>query len=168
MFCQKTGSESLRQSAQFLKGLMLIASGRMTDGVKTCERMTEITNISGRRYAYVMNEYLIGEVFSRIAQRSSSVNFSFIVKNLGFVIKNVPFAYKRAEAHYSKAIEVAKEIGAKNILAQDYLGIGLLHKTKNDTKKAREEMEKAVEFFEKSHADGYLKQANQTLASLEQ
>jgi class 3 adenylate cyclase/tetratricopeptide (TPR) repeat protein len=168
MFCDKTGSETFRHSAQFLKGLILIASGKMTNGVKMCEEVMDKTNRAGRRYFCALTEKLLGEVFSQIALRSNSVSISFIIKNLGFVIKNVPFAYKKAEDHYTKAINVAGEIGAKNILGQAYLGLGLLHKTKHNTKQAREEMQKALELFEKCRAEGYVKQAKQALSSLEQ
>ena len=48
-------------------------------------------------------------------------------QNIGFfLVKNVPFATKKAEAHFHKAIELSKEIGARGYLGQTYLSLGLL------------------------------------------
>jgi hypothetical protein len=48
----------------------------------------------------------------------------------GFLLKNIPFADKKAKHHFKKAIELAKEIGAKGILAQSCLALGFLYKKK--------------------------------------
>ena len=90
-----------------------------------------------------------------------------MAKNIGFLIKNVPFASRKAEGHFNKAIEVAKEIGAKGLLGQAYVDLGLLHKTKKRTDKARDCISEAIELFKKCEADGFLKQAEDALASLE-
>jgi hypothetical protein len=62
---------------------------------------------------------------------------SIIAKNVGFLIRNVPFASNKAEDHFNKAIEVAEEIGAKGLLGQGYLNLGLLHKAKGKTEQAK-------------------------------
>ncbi len=53
-----------------------------------------------------------------------------MLKNLGFPVKTVPFATRRAEGHFTKAIEVAHEIGAKGTQASAHLDLGNLHKAK--------------------------------------
>ena len=57
-------------------------------------------------------------------------------------------------------IEGAREIGAKAILGQVYLDLGLLHKAKKRTDKARKCISKAIEILEACKATVYLKQAN--------
>ena len=81
-------------------------------------------------------------------------------------MKNVPFASQMAEAHFKKAIEAAKEIGAKGILGQAHLDLGLLHKAKKRTAQARECISEAIQIFEECDAEVYLKQAKEDLASL--
>jgi hypothetical protein len=47
-----------------------------------------------------------------------------------------------------------------------YLDLGLLHKTKGRTGKARECLSEAIRVFEKCEIETYLKQAREALASL--
>ena len=86
---------------------------------------------------------------------------------MGFLVINVPFASKKAEAHFKKVIEVAEEMGAKTILGGAYLDLGLLHKAKKRTDKAKQCISEAKKMFEQCEADAYLKQANEALASLQ-
>ena len=102
----------------------------------------------------------------RIVEGEEKISLTNVVKNLGFVLKNVPFAAKKAEDHFNKAIEVAKEIGAKGIEGRAYLDLGHLHKVKGRSDHARDCFSKAVRIFEECEADVYLKQAKEALKSL--
>jgi hypothetical protein len=53
------------------------------------------------------------------------------------MLARVPFAYQKAEEHFNKANEAAKEIGAKGILGQAYLDLGLLHNAKGKRRTKR-------------------------------
>ena len=75
-------------------------------------------------------------------------SLSIILKNIWFLIRNVPVASKKAEHHFYKAIEGAKEMGAKSFLGQAYLDLGLLYKTKKKTDKAKECISKSIRLFE--------------------
>jgi hypothetical protein len=55
-----------------------------------------------------------------------------LIKNLGFVVKHVPFAATKAEDQFNKAIKVANEIGARGIMRQACLDLGILYKEKKD------------------------------------
>ena len=110
---------------------------------------------------------MLGRFYLQIVQRAGPMSLSLIAQNIGFLIKNVPFADKKAEGNFNHAIKVAKEIGAKGILGQAFLYLGLLHKRKKKTDKARECISMAVQVFEKCQADVYLKQAKEALASIE-
>ena len=119
-----------------------------------------------RRCWYSSIEHSLGQVYLQIVNKSAPVSLSTMVKNIGFVLKNVPFAGTKAEEHFKKAIQVSKEIGAKGILAQAYLDLGLLHKAKGRKEQARECLTESVQIFEQYEAEAHLKQAKETLASL--
>jgi tetratricopeptide (TPR) repeat protein len=81
-------------------------------------------------------------------------------------VKSVPFAHKKAEAHLNNAIQIAKQNGFLNILAQAYLDLGLLYKAKKRTDKAEQCISEAIKIFEQCETDVYLKQASEALESL--
>ena len=83
------------------------------------------------------------------------------------MIKNVPFAKKKAEVHFNEAIEVAIKIGAKSLLGQAYIALGLIHKSRHRTEQARQCITQAIELFEEYEAEVYLKQAEEALEALE-
>jgi tetratricopeptide (TPR) repeat protein len=70
-------------------------------------------------------------------------------------------AAKKAERHFNKAIEAAREIGAKGIEGQTYLDLGKLHKAKGKSEQARDFLSRAIKIFEETEAEYYLKQANE-------
>jgi len=117
-------------------------------------------------YRYATANYTIGKVYARVVLGESERSLSLIAKNIGFLVKNVPLAGKKAEAYYAKAIEVAKEIGAKGILGQACLDLGRLHRAKKRDAQAGECFAMAVEAFTKCNATAYLQQAEEELASV--
>ena len=95
----------------------------------------------------------------QIVQGAAPISLSIIFKNIGFLVKNVPFAGRKAEIHLRKAIECAKQMGAKGILGQAYLDLGLLHKIKKKKDESKKYLSKAISLFEECEADLYLKKA---------
>jgi tetratricopeptide (TPR) repeat protein len=120
-----------------------------------------------RKYFYGMGKYILGKVFLNIVERAEPISFSVMTKNIGFLIRNVPFAGKKAEEHFNRAIDIAREIGAKSMMAMAYLDLGLLCKTKGQAEQARKCISEAIQVFEQTEADGFLKQAKEALASIE-
>ena len=116
---------------------------------------------------YARSEYVLGKVYSQIVEGSGPISLSTMAKNIGFLIKNVPFASKKAEDHFNRAIEVAKEIGAKGTMGMAYLDLGLLYRMKGKTEQAKKCISEAIQIFDQSEAEGFLKQAKEALASLE-
>jgi hypothetical protein len=49
-----------------------------------------------------------------------------------------------------------------------YLDLGLLHRTKGRTGQARKCISEAIQIFEQTEAEGFLKQAKEALASVEE
>ena len=61
---------------------------------------------------------------------------------------------------------MADQTGAKGLLGQAYMGLGLLHKARKRNADARECISKAMMIFEECEAEVYLKHATEALASL--
>lgn len=166
-FSDQFGIEWIGRVSHMVLGVVEIATGNMSQGLKMLEDDAAACLGNGRRLWYSLSQQILGNVYLQIVLGEGDLRASTILKNVGFLIKYVPFAAKKAEAHFNKAIEVAQEIGAKGILGQSYLDLGRLHKAKKRKDKARECITKAIEYFELCEAETYLKRARQELASLE-
>ena len=149
-----------------LLGVVSVSKGQLSQGLRMLEEGSRISESETKTY-YCTFEHILGKVYLKVVQGAGPKSISILAKNIGFLVKEVPFAYKKAEEHFNKAIEVAKEIGARGILGQAYLDLGLLHKAKGKKDKAKECISTAIGYFEQCEADVFLKQAKEALASLE-
>jgi tetratricopeptide (TPR) repeat protein len=166
-YSQKFGAGWIGTQACIYMGVLLIAKGQMSQGLKLLEEGQRDCLENQVRTVYARSEYVLGEVYSQIVEGPGPISLSTMAKNIGFLIKNVPFASKKAEDHFNRAIEVAKEIGAKGTMGMAYLDLGLLYRTKGKTEQAKKCISEAVQIFDQSEAEGFLKQAKEALASLE-
>ena len=162
-FDRECGAEFVGTPAQFLLGPLLMARGHLSKGMKILEDIQKRWRESGCRLRYVNSEYIIARTYAQIAQGARSMRPSTVAKNLGFLVKRVPFAGQRALEHFNRAIEVATEIEAWGILGRAYLDLGLFHKAKSRNDQARQCLSRAIELFEQSEAEVYLKQAQDAL-----
>jgi tetratricopeptide (TPR) repeat protein len=165
-FCQNLSCGVFQPVACACLGVPLIAKGNLREGLGMIEDGLQSLRDNDRKYFYSNGEYILGKVFLNIVERTEPISFSIMAKNIGFLIKNVPFASKKAEEHFNQAIEVAKEIGAKSVMGEAYLDLGLLYGTKGKTEQAKKCISEAIQIFEQTEADGFLKQAREALASL--
>jgi tetratricopeptide (TPR) repeat protein len=165
-YSERFGAGVIGIQACIYMGVLLIAKGQMSQGLKLLEEGQRECLENQWRTVYVRSEYALGKVYSQIVEGSVPISLSTMAKNIGFLIKNVPFASKKAEEHFNKAIEVAKEIGAKGTMGMAYLDLGLLYRTKGKTEQAKKCISEAIQFFEQSEAEGFLKQAKEALASV--
>jgi len=161
------GCELLGTPTHALLGLVSIAKGQMGQGLKMIEETLRACHENEMRSRYASIEHALGQVYLQIVNKLAPVSLTTMAKNIGFIIRNVPSAGKKAEDHFNKAIEVAKEIGAKGTLGQAYLDLGLLHKAKGKTDQAREYITKAIQVLDQCETEVFLKQAKEALASLE-
>jgi tetratricopeptide (TPR) repeat protein len=165
-FGKKFGAEGIGATAQAFLGAVLVAKGQMGYGLKLLEEV-RATSQDERRYIYLNAEYMLGRIYFQIVKGGEEkASLSTIAKNIGFLIKNVPFASKKAEDHFNKAIGVAKEMGAKDLLGRAYLDLGLLQGARGRTKEARECITHALQAFEECDAELYRREAKEALASL--
>jgi len=145
-------------------GVIAILKGEFGRGAKMLEE--SILASRDNQPFNAMFENALGKVYLQPVQRAEPISTSTIAKNIGFLIKNIPTASKKAEYHLSKAIQIAKEIGAERILGQSLLDLGLLNKAKGRTDQARKCISEAIGCFEQCDAPGDLRQAEDALASL--
>jgi class 3 adenylate cyclase/tetratricopeptide (TPR) repeat protein len=165
-YCQNLSCGVLQPLACAFLGVISIAKGHMSKGLAMIEGELQTVLDNNREYSHGMMEYILGKVFLNITERAGPMSLSTMAKNAGFLIKNVPFASERAEGHFIRAIEVAKEIGAKGTMGMAYLDLGLLYRTKGKTEEAKRCISEAIKIFEQTEAEGFLKKAHEELASL--
>jgi class 3 adenylate cyclase/tetratricopeptide (TPR) repeat protein len=165
--CWKTGFDLMGGLFPLAEGLLWIANGRMRKGLNTLTKAKQYVQEIDWKPIYILMEHTLGKVYAGIALREGELSLSTFIKNLGFLLKTTPLAASRAEGHFTKAIEAAREIGAKGTLARAHLDLGKLHKAKGRIGQAREHISEAIHLFEQCEAKIYLKQAKEALASLE-
>jgi tetratricopeptide (TPR) repeat protein len=165
-FSQQMGCEIMEGAAHSFLGVISMVKGQMSQGLEMLEKASEMYLDYESQLFYANSQHALGEAYLQIVKRAAPMSFSTIAKNIGFLVKNVPFASKKAEEHFSRAIEVAEEIGAKGMLGRAYLGLGLLHKATKKRNQARDCISRASQLFEECEAEGPLNQAKEALASL--
>ncbi|MBC8456416.1 MAG: hypothetical protein H8D67_00280, partial [Deltaproteobacteria bacterium] len=129
-------------------GVVYVVKGELSRGLGMIEEAIHESVEKGRKPATCMLEHTLGNVY------------------LQLIDSDVPFAGEKADEHLNRAVELAKEIGAKGDLSQAYLNLGLLHKAKGRTDQAKKCISNAIQLFEECDAEVYLKQAREALASL--
>jgi tetratricopeptide (TPR) repeat protein len=148
-------------------GIVSMAKGHLSQGLKHMEEARKkYLDTPGSGFC-ALTEYALGKAYLQIVEGAESVSLPTMAKNIGFLVKTVPFAGRKAEEHFNKAIEVAREIGAKGTLGPAYLDLGALHRAKGRRDKARECFSTAIELFEQCQAETFLKQARESLASVQ-
>jgi class 3 adenylate cyclase/tetratricopeptide (TPR) repeat protein len=165
-FNETYGYEKIGTAAQGFYSVLTIIKGNLQKGIEMMEEVRETLLKHDSKYRIIHSYYLLGRVYAQIAMGGGKKDLSFIGKNIGFLIRNAPFAAQRAEENFQKAIDVAREIGAKGMLGQCYLDLGQLYKGKKKTDQARKYIADAVETFKECEADIFMKQAEEALAQL--
>jgi len=163
---EQFGVEIWGTSAQAARGLAFIAKDNLAEGVRICEKGLEVFLENGSKYRYTLFQFMLGNVYLQVVERSGPKNFGFFAKNIRFLVKNIPIAGRKVDHHFNEAIRMAKEIGAKGILGQSFLALGLLHKRKRREDKARQFFTEAIDAFEQCGAKTHLKRAKEALTSL--
>lgn len=164
-FCEKHGAGSLGVFARGGLISICLVKGELGRGVRMEDELIRWCDENENKYRLAFYLCRSGKIYSSMARKKGSTNLSFLVKNLGFIMRNTLVAGRKAEEHLKKCVEVARQIGAIGILGQASLELGLLYKTKGKTDEAKRHFSEAIEAFEKSGAEGYLKQAREALAT---
>jgi class 3 adenylate cyclase/tetratricopeptide (TPR) repeat protein len=165
-FLEDSGYEYVNEPNRLFSGMVMVTKGNLSQGINMMEEVTQKLLRNESRWRYAFSNYVLGQVYLQMVQGAGEKSFSFIARNIGFLIKTVPFAYKKAGDHLMIAIQTAREIGAKGVLAQAYFDMGRLRQTKGKTDEARKYIADAIQLFEECEADVFLKQAREALAAL--
>jgi tetratricopeptide (TPR) repeat protein len=149
-YCRHFDNEWIASFPHVVLGVVSIAKGQLSQGLEILEDERQTCLEAGRRSFYAAIEHTLGSMYLLMSQGEGEISSSI----------------KKAEEHFNKAIEVAKEIGAKCTLGMAYLDLGLLHKAKGQKDQARRCISTAIEVFEECEAETRLKQAKELLNSL--
>ena len=163
--CEKRGIGVGSIPCQMYLSMILIAKGNIKQGFRKLEKTQEVLLKNHLKVLYAQSEWILGTVYTQFVT-CPSPGLATMAKNIGFIVKNAPFAEKKAEQHFSKAIELFKELGAKGYLGQSFLGLGQLYKAKKRNEQARNCFLEAVHLLQECDAYVYLKQAEEELASV--
>jgi len=166
IIAKDSGYEYANEGMRLISGLIMVTKGNLGQGIGMMEEITQTFLKDESRWRYTFSNHVLGQVYLQMVQGEGEKSFSFVAKNIGFLIKTIPFAHRKAEGHLTKAIDMAKKIGAKSLLGQAYLDMGRLRQAKGRTGEARKYMSEAVCIFEQCEADAFLKQAREALAAL--
>ncbi len=156
--------------AKLYSGIITVINGDLENGVAMIEEVTREYHDCGLKYRYVVCKHILGQIYTQLvpgAGENKNSGLSFLLKNFGFLIKTLPFAFKKAESHFLKAIEMAQEIGAKNLLGETYFDLGFLYRLKGQTQKGRQCIFRSVEVFEKCNAGPFLNRAREALVKFQ-
>ena len=165
-FTNELGCKNLGSFAQVNTGIVLLGKGQMAKGMQLIKKALQIFTNQNRKGSITFMEYLIGKIYLEMVKGDNTLSPITMIKNIGFLIKHVPSAAKNAETQLTKAIETARKVGAKGIMGQAYIDLGLLHKIKKRNEQARLNYEKATDIFEKTGAYAYLDRTREALSDL--
>ena len=102
--------------AQSLHGVVLMARGHYSRGMKMVTEAVRAFTKNGRFISLYFVEFALAEVYFQMATRRRGLGFGTICKNLGFILKEVPFARRKAENYLRKIIKAGQEIGASGYM----------------------------------------------------
>ncbi|UCG13456.1 MAG: AAA family ATPase [Deltaproteobacteria bacterium] len=165
-FSKERGADYAGGPAHSLMGVVLIAQGHLSRGIRILETRQKTWLESGHRLRYIIFGHILAKIYARIAQDSYPMKLTHIGKNLGFLLRKAPFATRKALGWYEASIETAAEIGAKNILGKSYYDLGLFHAARGKKAQARDCLSRAIEIFEQGYAELYLKDAEEAMKAL--
>ena len=146
-FSREFGTECVGDPGLVSLAFVEVSKGKIDEGLANAEQEIQSLIAAGMKPASALMYWQLGKAYSLL---------------MGIV----PLANEKAAEHLNKAIEIAKEIGAKGILGDSYLDLGQLHSAEGDKDKARQYISEAVSLFEQCELDTYLKQAKEALESL--
>jgi tetratricopeptide (TPR) repeat protein len=112
--CQELGMTYVLTHAQALYGVVLIAKGEFSRGLKVIKAESAELRHSGRLLTHYLVELCLAGIYFQIATRARPLDLWSAFKNLGFIMKEVPFARRKAIAYLNSVIRVGKEVGTRS------------------------------------------------------
>jgi hypothetical protein len=167
-FSRERGAEFAGTPAVFFRGILLISKGKLYKGLSLLERQLTHWKTNGSRLRYALCGCILAEIYARIACRSTELRPAVWFKSPGALLKITPSAARKASACFTRYIETAQAIGARNVVGRAYLQWGHMRQAKGRTAEAAQCYNQAQDCFQKCGARGYIVQAQEALRSLQQ
>jgi len=166
-FCQHLGMDYIVSWAQALHGVVLVANGQISRGMKILEAGCRGLTDNGRWYSRYLLEICWAEIYFQMATRAQRLSLWASLKNLGFFLKELPQARRKAAAHLEQIIQTGREVGARGFFhGKALLNLGLLHRLKGQPDQARECLETAEQIFTQCQCEPHRQQACRALAEM--
>lgn len=153
------GSEVLGSPAQVYLAVVAVAEGHIKEGIEQIQKLQLTWLENDARLRYGFSELVLGNIFLGMTRAKARASISTIVRSFGFLIKTSASAAHQAEAHYQRAIQVARAIGAKGMIGQAYVGLSHLYQSQGKIEMARESIIAAIDVFVECEAGVYLEEA---------
>jgi class 3 adenylate cyclase/tetratricopeptide (TPR) repeat protein len=166
-FCQPLGMDYVLTSARALEGVVLIAAGQLSRGLKGTKAGLRVLSATGRFYSRYLVEIGLAEIYFQIATHTQRLKFWSAIKNLGFILKEVPFARRKAKAYLNQVKQVGEAVGAVGFVhGHALLNLGLLHQQCGSQKQAKECLVEAQCLLSQCNSETSAKKIQQALAAM--
>ncbi|MBN1190170.1 MAG: AAA family ATPase [Dehalococcoidales bacterium] len=159
------GGELLSTAARTWIGCVDINEGNLNQGMKKIMAGGEVW-VKSCKHRYAWWKWGLGCLMVSIAKKKQSISLISLLNNFNFVLRYAIFARKLARVHLNEGLIVAKEIGAKAIIASCYLELGYLNQIEKKYEHARMCFSEAIRIYQDTGADFNLKLAKEALAAL--
>ena len=165
--CRHLGMNYVLTHAQALYGVVLIATGHFSQGLKMIKaELTGLTD-SGRLFARYLVELCLAEIYFQMATRARPLGFWPAFKNLGFIMKEVPFARRKALAYLNSVIGVGKDVGARSFAhGRALFDLGMLYQLNGKKQQAQECLAETQHILSQCNSETYAQRVQQALAAI--
>ena len=121
-FCQYLGNDYIVLWAQSLHGIVLMAKGQYSRGMKMVSEAVRLFTRNGRFISLYFLEFALAEIYFQMATLRVRLGFWSSFKNLGFILKEVPLARRKAVKYLGRIMEVGQEVGAGGFMQSQAAG----------------------------------------------
>jgi len=165
--CRQLGMIYILTHAQALYGVVLIATGQFSRGLKMIKAELVGLTHSGRLFTGYLVEVCLAEIYFQIATRARPLGLWSAFKNLGFIMKEVPFARRKAIAYLNSVIRIGKEVGARSFAhGRALLDLGLLYQLNGKKQQAQECLAETQHILTQCNSETYAQRVQQALAEM--
>jgi len=155
-FSQERGAEFAGTPAAFFGGIVAIAGGEISKGIRTLKDLLRHWKEGGCKLRYALCGNLLAMIYANFARHAKKINPAFIVKNLSFMLKTAPFIERKAAKNFGIFIREARAINARCVLGQAYLHWGYMLQDRGHSGGALNCFQDALTCFRQCDAETYL------------
>jgi len=157
-FSNSFGAEFAGKPARFFQGIIIIAEGRINEGLAIVEEIYQSWVENGSKLRQSACGTMLAAVYAVLARKVKDPQRK----------KFAAAAAAKAHAYFQESIQSAKQIGANSALGRAYLNWGSLHQQEGNADRAARCFAAAIQYFGLCNSDTYSVQARKALALLDQ